>query len=47
MNLLMNDVKYMFYPLAMTFGMWKWWNYVAVVVTMFGCGLSCEEMSFW
>jgi len=46
MKLLMNNVKFMFYPLAMTLSMWKWWNYV-VVVTMFGCGLLCEEMGFW
>jgi len=46
-KLLMDDVQFMFYHLAMTLGMWKWWNYVVVVVTIFRCGLLCEEMGFW
>jgi len=28
MKLMMNDVKFMFYLLALKLGMWKWWNCV-------------------
>jgi len=43
---LMNDVKLMLYLLGMTLGMWKWWNYLVFVVTMFGRELLCEKWVF-